>query len=252
MSVPNQKTITIHQTTQRPFVMVGIEEYQNAMRKMQPCSFAMYLYLAGNAEGYRFELSKVAFENATGYKKASYHRAYKELFELGYIYEDNGHLNFATSPKVGTKGVVQNWDSEVSEMNTPIVKNDTAEFQNCTSSYSEMNTEINNKKDKENKENKELKKASPSSPSSLDYLKTIIAPNGQYIGGEKKEQWLEDEVPNLWGLSKLARIQAIQQHTDFNAEQSQVISYSILDYKNRKLKTIRERDFYEDIFFIGE
>ena len=230
MSVPNQKVITIHQTTQRPFVMVGIEEYQDAMRKMQPCSFAMYLYLAGNADGYRFELSKAAFENATGYAKASYHRAYKELVKFGYIYEDNGHLNFATSPKIGTKGVVQNWDS----------------------AESEMNTEINNKKDKENKENKELKKASPSSPSSLDYLKTIIAPNGQYIGGEKKDQWLEDEVPNLWGLSKLARVQAIQQHTDFNAEQAQVISYSILDYKNRKFKSIRERDFYEDIYFIGE
>lgn len=108
-----------------------------------------------------------------------------------------------------------------------------------------MNTEINNKKDKENKENKELKKASPSSPSSLDYLRTIIKPNGQYIGGEKKGQWLEDEVLNLWTLvrakdNRLCR--EIYQHTEFSLEDARNIADNILSWNNRVI-TIREGDF---------
>ena len=178
MSVPNQKVITIHQSTEVPFVKLGINEYQEAFRKMAPCTFAMYLYLAGNREGFSLELSKAAFENATGYTKSSYHRAYKDLVNLGYIYEDNGSLNFATSPKIGTKGVIQDWDSEVSEMNTPIFKNETAKFQNWDETYSEMNTEINNKYKTD-----KTKKIDNSSPSNdYSYLDEIVCyEDGSYV-----------------------------------------------------------------------
>ena len=233
MSVPNQKVITIHQSTEVPFVKLGINEYQEAFRKMAPCTFAMYLYLAGNMEGFKLELSKAAFENATGYTKSSYHRAYKDLVNLGYIYEDNGSLNFATSPKIGTKGVIQDWDSEVPEMNTPIFKNETDEFQNWDETYSEMNTEIDTK---ENKEEQIIDKED------LSYLKDIIKSNGQYIGGEKKGQWLEDDVPNLWLLKKNKDFRLgreIYKNSGFNLYEAIYIANNILSW-NSRVYTFRE------------
>ena len=113
MSVPNQKIITIHQSDQIPFLKIGIEELMEAYRTIKtPSSFVLYLYLASNKDGYKLELSKEAFANATNFSKSSYHRAVDHLTKLGYIYEDNGSLHFATTPKVGTKGVIQNWDNE--------------------------------------------------------------------------------------------------------------------------------------------
>jgi hypothetical protein len=50
---------------------------------------------------------------------------------------------------------------------------------------------------KTNRNDKEIDSAARSP---LDYLKEIIAPTSEYIGGEKKGRWLEDEVPNIWIL----------------------------------------------------
>ena len=72
MSVPNQKTILIHQSKQIPFLKIGIEELMDAYKKIKTKSaFVLYLYLASNMDGFRLELSKEAFAHATGYSKSS-------------------------------------------------------------------------------------------------------------------------------------------------------------------------------------
>lgn len=229
MSVPNQKTITIHQSTEVPFVKLGIREYKEAFRKMPPATFALYLYLAGNMEGFKLELSKAAFENATGYAKSSYHRAYKDLVNLGYIYEDNGHLNFGTSPKIGTRGVVQDWESEVPEMITPIFNLETEEFQERNSTYPEMNTEINNK---ENRDNRKINKSpsgtllieEPRKKGSLDYLYSEVNKYGFHDG-----VYFDDEITAFWFKPPERMSEFIANETRFSEREAQFIVDNILD-----------------------
>ena len=101
MSVPNQKIVVIHKAKYRDyFLQIGISEWQLALQEMNKCEFALYLYLAGNADGFNLELSQQAFENATGYKKTSYHAAVKRLLELDYLVQIHGNkYDFHTTPR---------------------------------------------------------------------------------------------------------------------------------------------------------
>ena len=86
MSVPNQKVVYIHKRKYTGnFLQIGIDEMRLAQQQMTYCEFVLYLYLAGNADGFKLELSQQAFENATGYKKTAYHNAVNKLIKLGYL-----------------------------------------------------------------------------------------------------------------------------------------------------------------------
>lgn len=177
MSVPNQKTIIIHQSDQIPFLKIGIEELMDAYKTIKtPSSFVLYLYLASNKDGYKLELSKEAFANATGYSKSSYHRAVDHLTKLGYIYEDNcGRLNFGTKPKEGSRKAIQNWEEDSPKLGHPIVKSETAESQNCNAPIPEVNTEIDNRKNKE----KQII-IDNSSPKDYSYLDNVVGEDGSF------------------------------------------------------------------------
>ena len=101
MSVPNQKIVKVHKSKYNShFLQIGISEWQEAIKAMCQSEFALYLYLAGNADGFNLELSQKAFENATGYKKSSYHDALKKLEQLGYLIQIQGNVwEFYTSPR---------------------------------------------------------------------------------------------------------------------------------------------------------
>lgn len=177
MSVPNQKTITIHASEEVPFLKIGKSEWQEAIKqlryvndntilsepKQEPksSSIALYLYLACNADGYHLELSQKAFEEATGFSKSSYHRAIHELTLLHYIYKGaDGSLNFATSPH---EDIFQNWEKEDSNQKQVSLKSDYKESQIGDKVYSDLDREINNI-DTINK-NKEINNANKSIPS---------------------------------------------------------------------------------------
>ena len=66
--------------------------------------FCLYLYLAGNCDGFNLELSKDAFENATGFKKTTYHDAVKKLFTLGYLTYSHGNTWFFHTTPVRPSG----------------------------------------------------------------------------------------------------------------------------------------------------
>lgn len=99
MSVPNQKVVYIHKRKYTGnFLQIGIDEMRLAQQQMTYCEFVLYLYLAGNANGFKLELSQQAFENATGYKKTAYHNAVNKLIELGYLTQSyNYHYEFHTT-----------------------------------------------------------------------------------------------------------------------------------------------------------
>ena len=225
MSVPNQKKIIIHKAEQPLFLMVGREDVLSAPKLLdQPCAIALYLYLACNKDGYPFELSQVAYSNATGFGRSSYYRAISNLKEKGYIYEDNcGRLNFATSPKSGNRTQCQNWEENESDPTQNSTQSDTQDSQNGNKSVSDVNREI-----KIIKNNIKEKKKENSYPSSYEELKEIISPLGEYDG-----KWLEDEVEGLWGFNAYAKVAQIVKHTDFTPKQAELIAYHILDPKAR-------------------
>lgn len=101
MSVPNQKIVIINKKKYvEKFLQIGIAEWQEACKKLKSLSaFCLYLYLAGNSDKFKLELSKEAFENATGFKKTSYHDGLKKLQDLGYLVHAGGNKwLFYTSP----------------------------------------------------------------------------------------------------------------------------------------------------------
>lgn len=168
MSVPNQKVVCIHKRKHTGnFLQIGIDEMRLAQQQMTYCEFVLYLYLAGNANGFKLELSQQAFENATGYKKTAYHNAVNKLIELGYLTQSyNYQYEFHTTPVRSSK---LNFEVFSNEKSTPSEKTKKSIASN--SQFRSDNREID-KTDKINKKDKEsfFEKESESSGPSVDEL----------------------------------------------------------------------------------
>lgn len=162
MSVPNQKIVRIHKTKYKEnFLQISIDEWQAAVRKMNLSEFALYLYLAGNANGFNLELSRQAFENATGYKKTAYNDAVKKLIKLGYLIQKQGNIyDFYTSPRRESKRAPKSDFSFGLSGGNPIPPPRSPLAENPNASYRPSNTEIDNinKTDKINNVAKEKKR----------------------------------------------------------------------------------------------
>ena len=157
MSVPNQKVVYIHKRKYTGnFLQIGIDEMRLAQQQMTYCEFVLYLYLAGNANGFKLELSQQAFENATGYKKTAYHNAVNKLIELGYLTQSyNYHYEFHTTPVRRSElnfGFLSNGKSMPPEKTKKINKKDKESFfekesQSSGPSVDELLKELNLKCD---------------------------------------------------------------------------------------------------------
>lgn len=102
MPVPNQKVIKINKSkVVKNFMQISKDNMYAAMKVLSHGELKIYLYLASNADGYTFELSPAAIENATGVSRSSYHRAITSLTEKGYITLVTGNFyEFTESPKI--------------------------------------------------------------------------------------------------------------------------------------------------------
>lgn len=164
MSVTNQKVVYIHKKQYTGnFLQIGIDEMRLAQHEMTYCEFVLYLYLAGNANGFKLELSQQAFENATGYKKTAYHNAVNKLIELGYLTQSyNYHYEFHTTPirhSEPTFGVFSNGKSTPPEKTKKSVPSNSL----VRSNNREIDRTDNiSKKDKESFLEKESESNSPS------------------------------------------------------------------------------------------
>lgn len=164
MPVPNQKVVYIHKRKYAAnFLQIDIDEMRLAQQQMAYCEFVLYLYLAGNANGFKLELSQQAFENATGYKKTAYHNAVNKLIKLGYLTQSyNYQYEFHTTPVRHSElnfGVSSNGKSMPPEKTKKSVPSN--------SQFRSDNREIDrtdniNKKDKESFWEKESESNSPS------------------------------------------------------------------------------------------
>ena len=164
MSVPYQKVVYIHKRKYTGnFLQIGIDEMRLAQQQMTYCEFVLYLYLAGNANGFKLELSQQAFENTTGYKKTAYHNAVNKLIELGYLTQSyNYHYEFHTTPVRSSK---LNFEVLSNGKSMPPEKTKKSVLSN--SQFRSGNREIDktdniNKKDKESFFEKESESNGPS------------------------------------------------------------------------------------------
>lgn len=125
MTYPNQKVIHINKKKYNGnFLQVGIEEWQEAFKELKPSSFAIYLYLASNADGFDLALSQKAVENALGIKKSAYHNAITELRDKGYITIIQGNVEaFNTTPQVHKNGLTNSTKMDSTNVESEVHKN---------------------------------------------------------------------------------------------------------------------------------
>ena len=181
MPVPNQKVVYIHKRKYTAnFLQIDIDEMRLAQQQMTYCEFVLYLYLAGNANGFKLELSQQAFENATGYKKTAYHNAVNKLIKLGYLTQSyNYQYEFHTTPVRSSK-----LNFEVLSNGKSMPPEKTKKSVPSNSQFRSGNREID-KTDKINKKDKEsfFEKESESSGPSVDELLKELNLKGETVDG---------------------------------------------------------------------
>ena len=107
-TVPNQKVVHVHRDMpdknkkEGNFLLIKKENWYAANKDLEPYGLQLYLYIAGNREGFDFALSQEAAEREAGIKKTSYHKYVKVLIEKGYLVprkENSNVYDFYEVPK---------------------------------------------------------------------------------------------------------------------------------------------------------
>ena len=106
-SVPNQKTIVVHKDkVVSDFLQINNAEWMEVNKKFGPYALQLYLYIAKNADGYKFALSPAAAREEAGIKKTSYNNYLKLLETAGYIVKRSGNTyDFYTTPHITERQV---------------------------------------------------------------------------------------------------------------------------------------------------
>lgn len=246
MSVPNQKTVFIRKpnyvSENESFLMVGKQEWIEAYNRLAPASFALYLYLAGNNDGYKLELSQAAVEKEIRISRASYDRAKKELLDKGYLVQTCGNVyEFHTKLKSEQNYKTYDWEnSGVSSDNLnneqiplkseeePIQKR-AALTQERGNTYSKANIERRNINIRDNIDKIEKREPSEELRKEFGYLEDQVSCDGfvKYEGIEG--YWFDEKFPRFWDLSRDEKQDKIHWKCGFkNAEADYIVDY-ILD-----------------------
>jgi hypothetical protein len=88
-TVPNQKIAHIHrdmpQENEGNFLLIKKENLYNAYRDLNATPLALYLYLAGNKEGFDLALSPKAIHQEMGMPESTCRDQIKVLINKGYL-----------------------------------------------------------------------------------------------------------------------------------------------------------------------
>lgn len=101
-TVPNQNIVIIHrEMPESDFLQIKNSNWQQMLHKTKdPYAFILYLYLAANANGYKFALSPKAVEEATGLARSTFYKKMLVLKNAGYLVEGKGNqLHFYEVPQ---------------------------------------------------------------------------------------------------------------------------------------------------------
>ena len=215
---PNQKIIKIKKPKYRDsFLQIGIDEWKEASKKLSPSAFKIYLYLAGNADGFNLALSKQAVENDLGIKKTAYYDAMKELEALDYLHTIQGNIKeFTTTPTVKAENGEEEQKKRSAKMEY-FSEETEAVSEKANGSVRKTNIEIDNT-DKTNKINNFNEKRK-------NELEALIGIDGSY-----KDSWFDENIIGFWELSKEKQIKALAEHyQEFSNEEAGYIVNTILN-----------------------
>ena len=100
-TVANQKWIRIHKPRMdRNFLTVSNADWMTANKTLSPYGLQLYLYLAGNADGYQFALSPEHAEQSAGIRRTTFYEYLRKLEICGYLVWKAGNVyDFYTSPR---------------------------------------------------------------------------------------------------------------------------------------------------------
>ena len=102
-TVPNQKVVHVNrQKCDKNFLQISKENWYAANKDLEPYGLQLYLYIAGNRDGFDFALSQEAAEREAGIKKTSYHKYVNLMIEKGYLVprkENSNIYDFYEVPK---------------------------------------------------------------------------------------------------------------------------------------------------------
>ena len=85
-TVPNQRKVIVHrEKCEKSFLQIKKENWFAANKDLEPYGLQVYLYLAGNRDGFTLELSQEAAEREAGIKKTSFHKYVNLMIEKGYL-----------------------------------------------------------------------------------------------------------------------------------------------------------------------
>ena len=102
-TVPNQKVVHVNrQKCDKNFLQISKENWYAVNKDLGPYGLQLYLYIAGNRDGFDFALSQEAAEREAGIKKTSYHKYVNLMIEKGYLVprkENSNIYDFYEVPK---------------------------------------------------------------------------------------------------------------------------------------------------------
>lgn len=101
-TVPNQKTIHINrEKPEKNFLQIKKENWYAANKELTPYGLQLYLYLAGNKDGFDLALSQEAAFNEAGIKKTTFHKYVQLFIEKGYLVQRQGNIyDFYETPQL--------------------------------------------------------------------------------------------------------------------------------------------------------
>ena len=102
-TVPNQKVVHVNrQKCDKNFLQISKENWYAANKDLEPHGLQLYLYIAGNMDGFNLALSQEAAEQEAGIKKTSFHKYVNLMIEKGYLVprkENSNIFDFYEIPK---------------------------------------------------------------------------------------------------------------------------------------------------------
>lgn len=113
-SNPNQRSITTHKEmtddkcADNYYAKINLNALKDAMKKLTPKAFELWIYLSKNQNNHFFWLSKVDFLSWSNVGETSYYNAFNELKKFGYLIEREGKNNqydFYEKPKEKKIGI---------------------------------------------------------------------------------------------------------------------------------------------------
>lgn len=94
---PNQKIVHIHRDMPKEkegnFLLIKKENLYNAYRDLNATALVLYLYLAGNKDGFDLALSPKAIQAEMGFPESTCRDQIKILINKGYLIQQNEGSN---------------------------------------------------------------------------------------------------------------------------------------------------------------